>query len=86
MQIYSKVPGIQKVFNPRHNQKLGSLEERVAPIFCSFPRGNSQRNETTILSGKSFPDLFTPYQKEVILVKLLKPFINLLLTQGVMSS
>lgn len=60
MQIYSKVPGIQKVFNPGHNQKLGSLVERVAPMFRSVPRGNSHRNETTILSGKSFPDLFTP--------------------------
>lgn len=80
-----KVPGIQKGFNPGTTRKLALWWRERLQYFVLSPGGNQQRNEIT-LSGKSFPDLFSPYQREVILVKLFKPFIKFLLTQGMMSS
>lgn len=47
------------------------------------PTGQSSRNDI-VLSGKSCPDLLTPYQGKLLLMKLFKPFINtFLLAQGV---
>lgn len=87
MQIYNEVPGVQDVFKPGHNEKLGCLWWiEWLQYFVLSPQG-TDRKMKSFLSGKSFPDLLTLYQGKLFLVKLFKPFISRsLLTQGIMSS
>lgn len=67
-------------------RNVGSLWWREwLQYFVLSPQG-TDREMKSFLSGKSFPDLFTPYQGK-LLIKLFKPFISQSsLTQGIVSS